>query len=348
MNIALRQALDISPETTQHSSDTMCALTQPCKFLSYHLAQRQELLAGINYGNQYSPGFSCKLLFVAGMECACLVVLTLLPGLVAGVIFLTFVCDLEHVKMPIGLGNIHPDEEACFVGFSFSVVGATYCVCKDGVGDTQLQKSLDYACGAGADCTQIIQNAPCYQPNTVKDHCSYAVNSYFQKKGQAVGSCDFSGTAMTSATPPQNVASGCTYPASATPSLTYAFHMLSADDATFVQIILFRSLVYSFSGFSLCFYSTGTGNTPTTTTPSTGTTPTGTGTTPTGTGTSTGTGTGTPSSIIPTPPSSVFNSGLGPTGFNDNSSEAPAFKGTNLWFLASLTLLFSGIFLLWG
>ncbi|KAL3578778.1 hypothetical protein D5086_020282 [Populus alba] len=105
-----------------------------------------------------------------------------------------------------------------FLGLFLALTGhssATYCVCKDGVGDTQLQKSLDYACGAGADCTQIIQNAPCYQPNTVKDHCSYAVNSYFQKKGQAVGSCDFSGTAMTSATPPQT--SGCTYPASATP-----------------------------------------------------------------------------------------------------------------------------------
>ncbi|KAJ6910251.1 PLASMODESMATA CALLOSE-BINDING PROTEIN 3-like [Populus alba x Populus x berolinensis] len=95
---------------------------------------------------------------------------------------------------------------------------ATYCICKDGIADTQLQKALDYACGAGADCTQIIQSGPCYQPNTVKDHCSYAVNSYFQKKGQAVGTCDFSGTAMTSATLPQNVASGCTYPASATSS----------------------------------------------------------------------------------------------------------------------------------
>uniref|UniRef100_A0A6N2NE60 X8 domain-containing protein n=1 Tax=Salix viminalis TaxID=40686 RepID=A0A6N2NE60_SALVM len=81
---------------------------------------------------------------------------------------------------------------------------ATYCVCKDGVGDAQLQKSLDYACGAGADCAQVLQNGPCYQPNTIKDHCSYAVNSYFQKKGQATGSCDFSGTAMTSATPPQS------------------------------------------------------------------------------------------------------------------------------------------------
>ncbi|KAJ6322330.1 hypothetical protein OIU77_012237 [Salix suchowensis] len=108
-----------------------------------------------------------------------------------------------------------------FLVFLWALTGhssATYCICKDGIADAQLQKALDYACGAGADCTQILQSGPCYLPNTVKDHCSYAVNSYFQKKGQAVGSCDFSATATTSVTPPTNVSTGCTYPASATPS----------------------------------------------------------------------------------------------------------------------------------
>jgi len=59
---------------------------------------------------------------------------------------------------------------------------ATYCICKDGVSDAILQKNIDYACGAGADCTSILQNGACYNPNTIKDHCNYAVNSYFQKK----------------------------------------------------------------------------------------------------------------------------------------------------------------------
>ncbi|XVE85747.1 hypothetical protein DITRI_Ditri17bG0115800 [Diplodiscus trichospermus] len=79
---------------------------------------------------------------------------------------------------------------------------ASYCLCKDGVGDQALQKALDYACGAGADCTPIQQNGACYNPNTLKDHCSYAVNSYFQKKAQAGGSCDFSGTATINPNPP--------------------------------------------------------------------------------------------------------------------------------------------------
>ncbi|XP_030444520.1 PLASMODESMATA CALLOSE-BINDING PROTEIN 3-like [Syzygium oleosum] len=91
--------------------------------------------------------------------------------------------------------------------------GATYCLCKDGVGDQALQKSLDYACGAGADCSAILQNGACYQPNTIKDHCNYAVNSYFQRKGQVAGSCDFSGTA-TPSTVLTNQASGCVYPSS--------------------------------------------------------------------------------------------------------------------------------------
>uniref|UniRef100_A0A2P2KM05 Glucan endo-1 3-beta-glucosidase-like protein At1g69295 n=1 Tax=Rhizophora mucronata TaxID=61149 RepID=A0A2P2KM05_RHIMU len=95
---------------------------------------------------------------------------------------------------------------------------ATYCLCKDGAGDQALQKSIDYACGAGADCTPILQNGACYNPNTVKAHCDWAVNSYFQRKGQGAGTCDFSGTATQSANPPTTVAAGCTYPSSASTS----------------------------------------------------------------------------------------------------------------------------------
>ncbi|KAI9111559.1 hypothetical protein K1719_017249 [Acacia pycnantha] len=95
---------------------------------------------------------------------------------------------------------------------------ALYCVCKDGVGDQALQKALDYACGAGADCTPLLQNGACYNPNTLKDHCCYAVNSYFQKKGQAQGSCDFSGVATITQTAPAS-SSGCVYPSSASSSI---------------------------------------------------------------------------------------------------------------------------------
>ncbi|XP_040990688.1 PLASMODESMATA CALLOSE-BINDING PROTEIN 3-like isoform X2 [Juglans microcarpa x Juglans regia] len=103
-----------------------------------------------------------------------------------------------------------------FLVLIFAVTGrssATWCICKKGLSDSVLQKSLDYACGAGADCNPIHQNGVCYLPNTVQDHCSYAVNSYFQRKGQAQGSCDFAGTAIISTSDPSH--SGCAYPSSA-------------------------------------------------------------------------------------------------------------------------------------
>lgn len=80
--------------------------------------------------------------------------------------------------------------------------GATWCVCKPGLSETVLQKSIDYACGNGADCTLIHQGGACYNPNTVPAHCNYAVNSYFQRKGQANGSCDFAGAATPSTSDP--------------------------------------------------------------------------------------------------------------------------------------------------
>ncbi|KAF7124995.1 hypothetical protein RHSIM_Rhsim12G0075500 [Rhododendron simsii] len=90
---------------------------------------------------------------------------------------------------------------------------ATYCICKDGLSDSVLQKDIDYACANGADCSHILQNGSCYNPVTVKDHCNYAVNSYYQRKNQVSGSCDFSGTATTTQTVP-NQSSGCVYPSS--------------------------------------------------------------------------------------------------------------------------------------
>lgn len=95
---------------------------------------------------------------------------------------------------------------------------ASWCVCKDGLSDSALQKALDYACGAGADCNPTHQNGPCFQPNTVRAHCSYAVNSYFQKNRQQPLACDFSGSAVIATSDPSTA--GCSYPATATGATT--------------------------------------------------------------------------------------------------------------------------------
>lgn len=94
-----------------------------------------------------------------------------------------------------------------------AVTDATWCVCRQDVGQAAQQKALDYACGAGADCGPIQQNGPCFQPNTVLAHCSYAVNSYYQRKGQVPGSCDFAGSATVSPSDPS--VGTCSYPSTA-------------------------------------------------------------------------------------------------------------------------------------
>ncbi|XP_002520569.2 leucine-rich repeat extensin-like protein 3 [Ricinus communis] len=73
---------------------------------------------------------------------------------------------------------------------------AVWCVAKPTVPDSIVQEALDYACGSGADCKSIQPNGPCFQPNTLVSHASYAFNSYWQKAKAAGGTCDFGGTAM--------------------------------------------------------------------------------------------------------------------------------------------------------
>ncbi|XP_027921969.1 glucan endo-1,3-beta-glucosidase 13 [Vigna unguiculata] len=74
--------------------------------------------------------------------------------------------------------------------------GTTWCVARPGASQNDLQNALDWACGLGmANCKAIQQGGPCFQPDTLVSHASYAFNSYYQTNGNSDIACNFGGTA---------------------------------------------------------------------------------------------------------------------------------------------------------
>ncbi|KAL2940727.1 Glucan endo-1 3-beta-glucosidase 4 [Bienertia sinuspersici] len=78
-----------------------------------------------------------------------------------------------------------------------------FCIAKSGADGDKLRKGLNWACGDGhANCTAIQEGHPCYFPDTVENHASYAYNDYYQRMRSAGGTCDFDGTATTTSADP--------------------------------------------------------------------------------------------------------------------------------------------------
>uniref|UniRef100_A0ACD5WK08 Uncharacterized protein n=1 Tax=Avena sativa TaxID=4498 RepID=A0ACD5WK08_AVESA len=87
----------------------------------------------------------------------------------------------------------------------------TWCVASLRAPESALQEGLNYACGqGGVDCSAIQPGGSCFEPDTLRDHASYAFNSYFQKDTGGTARCDFGGAAMFTYTDPSTAT--CKYP----------------------------------------------------------------------------------------------------------------------------------------
>uniref|UniRef100_A0A0E0E4X5 X8 domain-containing protein n=1 Tax=Oryza meridionalis TaxID=40149 RepID=A0A0E0E4X5_9ORYZ len=72
-----------------------------------------------------------------------------------------------------------------------------WCVANPTVASAVAQTAMDYACASGADCGMVAApGAPCFLPDTLMAHASFAFNSYWQRTKVAGGTCDFAGAAM--------------------------------------------------------------------------------------------------------------------------------------------------------
>ncbi|KAK9266611.1 hypothetical protein L1049_022001 [Liquidambar formosana] len=73
----------------------------------------------------------------------------------------------------------------------------TWCIASSTASEVDLQNALDWACGSGnVDCSAIQPSQPCYEPDNLVSHASFAFNSYYQQNGATDIACSFGGTGL--------------------------------------------------------------------------------------------------------------------------------------------------------
>ncbi|KAK6134955.1 hypothetical protein DH2020_031292 [Rehmannia glutinosa] len=91
----------------------------------------------------------------------------------------------------------------------------SWCVASRSVSQSALQAALTTLVAMVARIARHQAGGGCYDPNTVRDHASYAFNGYYQKNPIPT-SCNFGGTAVTTSTDPSY--GTCQYPSTSTSS----------------------------------------------------------------------------------------------------------------------------------
>lgn len=90
-----------------------------------------------------------------------------------------------------GTVDINPDTNAT------SYSNGTWCIASSNVSEADLRNGLDWACGSGnVDCSAIQPSQPCFEPDNLESHASYAFNSYYQQNGATDIACSFGGAGV--------------------------------------------------------------------------------------------------------------------------------------------------------
>lgn len=88
-----------------------------------------------------------------------------------------------------GVADVAPDSNATVV-----LNGTTWCIASSTASDSDLKNGINWACGPGnVDCSAIQPSQPCFEPDNLVSHASYAFNSYYQQNGATDVACSFGG-----------------------------------------------------------------------------------------------------------------------------------------------------------
>ncbi|XP_065851114.1 glucan endo-1,3-beta-glucosidase 13 [Euphorbia lathyris] len=78
-----------------------------------------------------------------------------------------------------------------------SLNGTAWCIASNNATQLDLQSALDWACGSGnVDCSAIQPSQPCFEPDTLVSHASFAFNSYYHQNGATDVACSFGGSGV--------------------------------------------------------------------------------------------------------------------------------------------------------
>lgn len=107
-----------------------------------------------------------------------------------------------------GRGNVD-----VITGANVTSSNGTWCIASSNASELDLQSAMDWACGPGnVDCSAIQPSQPCYQPDTLISHASFAFNSYYQQNRATDVACSFGGAGIKTTKNPSY--DTCIYPTS--------------------------------------------------------------------------------------------------------------------------------------